>query len=84
MKSVIYVNERRQRSNRKNGTKDPCLAVKTYKGVAYGHEVVIVDDDGVEVARIVLRKSSGNDVVEKLWVETNLGVKTVFHIESEA
>ena len=41
MKTIIHVNQHVIKANRKNGTQDPVLTVKTYKENKYAHEVEI-------------------------------------------
>ncbi len=37
----IHINQLKIRSNKKHGTSEPPIAVRTSKGVAYGHRVKI-------------------------------------------
>lgn len=39
MKTIVHVNQHVIKANRKNGTNNPVLTVKTYKGTKYAHEV---------------------------------------------
>lgn len=41
MKTIIHVNQHVIKANRKNGTKNPVLTVKTYKENKYAHEIEI-------------------------------------------
>ena len=49
-KTVIHVNQHKIRANKKHGTNEPCLTVKTYKDNRYAHSAVIRGVDGEEVA----------------------------------
>ena len=41
MKKRIHINQHVIRANKKNGTSDPCITVKTYKENHYAHSVEI-------------------------------------------
>ncbi len=41
MKKRIHINQHVIRANKKNGTNDPCITVKTYKENFYAHRVGI-------------------------------------------
>lgn len=41
MKTIIHVNQHVIKANRKNGTQNPVLTVKTYKENKYAHEIEI-------------------------------------------
>lgn len=41
MKTIIHVNQHTIRSNTKNGSDDPPLLIRTYKGVKHAHEVKV-------------------------------------------
>jgi hypothetical protein len=41
MKHYIHINQHVLKSNKKHGTNDPIITVKSYKDNRYGHEVVI-------------------------------------------
>lgn len=79
MKTRIHINRQRIAQNRKYGTKQPVITAKTYKDNRYGHEVIIKDAKGSEVARI-----TGVDAGRKqlscgarVWVETTLDVEVI-------
>lgn len=79
MKKYIHVNQHKIKANRKNGTRDPVITVKSYKDNQYGHEVVIYDKDGIEVARIVYRPDCPLSCGAHVWVETQNEVKVITH-----
>lgn len=74
MKTIIHVNQHVIKANRKNGTNAPCLTVKTYKENRYGHEAVVRDKDGNEVARVVYRPHKPLSCGAHCWIETQLDV----------
>ena len=41
MKTIIHVNQHVIRRNRRAGSSEPCLTVKTYKSNTYAHEAII-------------------------------------------
>tara|TARA_Y100001938_G_scaffold150823_1_gene243641 strand:- start:2073 stop:2309 length:237 start_codon:yes stop_codon:yes gene_type:complete len=70
MKTIIHVNQHKIKSNRKNSVEEPVLTVKTYKDNRYASEAVIVDDDGIEVARVVYRPEKPLSCGAHCWIET--------------
>ena len=42
MKKKIHINMHKIRANKKHGTKEPVITVKTYKTNTYAHEVEIL------------------------------------------
>ncbi|MGD9725451.1 MAG: hypothetical protein AB7L09_00970 [Nitrospira sp.] len=81
MKTIIHVNQHAIKSNRKNGTTNPVLTVKTYKSNQYGHEAIITGPDGEEVARIVYRPENPLSCGAHVWIETKLNVEIINHAE---
>ena len=75
MKTIVHVNQHIIKANRKNGTSDPCLTVKTYKDNHYTNEAIIYDKDGEEVARIVYRPHNPLSCGAHCWIETQEQVK---------
>lgn len=82
MKTVIHVNQHIIKKNRKNGTEEPVLTVKTYKTNTYGHEAVLYDKDGREVARVVYSPDKPLSCGAHVWIETHNPVD-VFVYEDE-
>ena len=70
MKTIIHVNQHVIKANRKNGTNDPVLTVKTYKSNNYAHEVII---DGP--SKLVYRPDKPLSCGAHVWVETESEVK---------
>ena len=52
MKTVVHVNQHVIKANRKNGTSEPCLTVKTYKTNQYANDAIIYGKDGEEINSI--------------------------------
>lgn len=75
MKTVIHVNQHRIKANRKNGTNDPVLTVKTYKSNNYGHAANIIDTNGNTVCRVVYSPEKPLSCGAHVWIETELEVK---------
>ena len=65
MKTIIHVNQHVIKRNRKHGTNEPCLTVKTYKDNTYGHEVIV---DGP--CKIVYSPDKPLSCGAKVWIET--------------
>lgn len=74
MKTVIHVNQHAIRLNRKRGTNDPVLTIKTYKTNDYAHEASIINREGVVVAKIIYRPDKPLSCGATCWVETHLEV----------
>jgi hypothetical protein len=77
MKTIVHVNQHQIKANGKNGANDPVLTVKTYKSNIYGHEAIIRNDNGDEVARIIYRPNDPLSCGAKVWIETQNSVEVV-------
>lgn len=69
MKTIIHVNQHKIRANRKNGTDDPVIAVKTYKETIYTHSVEILGQ-----SRVVYRPEKPLSCGARVWIETEAEV----------
>lgn len=54
------------RSNKKNGTNDPVITVKTYKSNTYGHEVEILGK-----SKVVYSPDKPLSCGARVWIETD-------------
>ena len=72
MKTIIHVNQHVVKANRKNGTNDPVLTVKTYKENRYGHEVTIKG-----YSRVVYSPDKPLSCGAHVWIETQGEVTVV-------
>lgn len=79
MKTIVHVNQHAIRRNATKGETEPVLTVKTYRSNTYGHEAIIRDDNGVEVARVVYRPDKPLSCGAKVWIETTHDVEVVTH-----
>ena len=70
MKTIIHVNQHVIKANRKNGTSEPCLTVKTYKTNQYANDAIIYGKDGEEIARVVYRPHNPLSCGAHCWIET--------------
>jgi hypothetical protein len=77
MKTIIHVNQHVIKSNFKNDENNPVLTCKTYKENSYASEVIILDSNNVEVARIVYSKDKPLSCGAKVWIETQNEVKVI-------
>jgi len=66
MKKKIHINMHVIRSNKKNGTNDPVITVKTYKSNTYGHEVDILGK-----SRVVYSPDKPLSCGARVWIETD-------------
>ena len=81
MKAIIHVNQHKIRSNKRHDTCDPVLTVKTYKDNEYGHEAVILGQDGKLAATVIYRPDKPLSCGAHVWVETQCTVDVVVHEE---
>lgn len=77
MKTKIHINQHCIKANRKDGGDRPVITCKTYKDNRYGHEAIIVDKNGDEVARIVYRPDKPLSCGAHVWIETEMKVYVV-------
>lgn len=73
----IHVNQHKIKSDAKNGSRTPCLTVKTYKDNRRALEAVIVDESGTEVARVVYRPDAPLSCGARCWIETSYDVDVI-------
>lgn len=69
MKTIIHVNQHVIKANRKNGTNDPVLTVKTYKSTRYAHTV-----DVKGPTRVVYSPDKPLACGAHVWIETEAEV----------
>ena len=65
MKTIIHVNQHVVKANRKNGTNNPVLTVKTYKDNTYAHEVEILGP-----SKVVYSPDKPLSCGAHVWIET--------------
>ena len=65
MKTRIHVNQHKIRSNKKHGTNDPVITVKTSKSNTYGHEVMINGS-----SKVIYSPDKPLSCGAKVWIET--------------
>ena len=70
MKKRIHINMHKIRSNKKHGTKEPVITVKTSKTNTYGHEVEILGE-----SKVVYSPDKPLSCGARVWIETNAEVK---------
>jgi hypothetical protein len=75
VKTIIHVNQHVIKRNRKLGSSEPCLTVKTYKDNRYANDAIIRDADGNEVARVIYRPHKPLSCGAHCWIETQLTVE---------
>lgn len=66
MKKRIHINQHKIRANRKNGTNDPVITVKTYKSNEYGHQVNILGE-----SKVVYSPNKPLSCGARVWIETD-------------
>lgn len=75
----IHVNQHRVKKNRTEGSRLPVITVKTYKSNTYGHEAIIRDANGDEVARVVYSPDKPLSCGATVWVESTNDVEVLTH-----
>ena len=69
MKTIIHVNQHVIRANKKNGTNNPVLTIKTYNSNTYANEVEILGS-----SKIVYSPDKPLNCGAKVWIETNSNI----------
>jgi hypothetical protein len=69
MKKRIHVNQHNIRRNKKHGTDDPVITVKTYKSNTYGHSVEILGE-----SRVIYSPDKPLSCGARVWIETDAEV----------
>lgn len=74
LKKRIHINQHKIKSNKRNGSDDPVITVKTYKDNTYMSQANLVDEDGNVVAKIIYSPDKPLSCGATVWIETNLEV----------
>lgn len=72
MKKIIHVNQHAIRSNKKNGTDNPVITVKTYKSNTYCREVVIHGP-----SKVVYSPDKPLSCGARVWIECDCDVEMI-------
>ena len=70
MKKRIHVNQHKIRSNKKTGSREPVITVKTYKTNDYCHEVHIEGP-----CRVIYSPDKPLSCGARVWIETESEIK---------
>ena len=70
MKKKIHINMHKIRANKKHGTKEPVITVKTYNTNTYAHEVEILGE-----SKVVYSPDKPLSCGARVWNETDADVK---------
>ena len=65
----IHINMHKIRANKKNGTNEPVITVKTYKSNTYAHEVEILGE-----SKVVYSPDKPLSCGARVWIETDAEV----------
>ena len=65
MKKIIHVNMHKIRANKKHGTNEPVITVKTYKSNTYCHEAEILGP-----SKVVYSPNKPLSCGARVWIET--------------
>lgn len=72
MKKRIHVNQHAIASNRKNGTDDPVLTIKTYRDNTYAHEIEILGP-----SKLIYNPDKPLSCGARVWIECECEVKII-------
>ena len=72
MKTRIHVNMHKIRFNKKHGTNDPVITVKTSHSNRYAHNVEILGP-----STVIYRPEKPLSCGARVWIETNAKVKII-------
>jgi|TARA_R110000803_G_scaffold15817_2_gene43545 hypothetical protein len=73
----IHVNQHIIKRNRKTGERKPVITCKTYKDNKYGNSVIIKDDNGNEVAKVIYSPDKPLGCGASVWIETKNEVEVI-------
>ncbi len=72
MKTIIHVKQDAIRRNMKTGSRDPAIIARNYKGLQYGHDVVIHGP-----SRVVYSPDKPLKCGARVWIETESEVEVI-------
>lgn len=83
-KSIIHVARQAIQRNAKHGTNEPPLIVRTSGKSKRAHELVVVDENGKELVKIVHSPHKPLACGARVWIETMHQVIATEHPEEAA
>lgn len=81
-KKTILVNRHVLASNKKHSQSEPPLSCKVRGTTIYGHEVVLLSDEGKEIAKLVYAPERPRDCGATVWLETHCNLKVIVRKEN--
>ena len=72
MKTIVHINQHKIKANRKNGTDDPVITVKTYKSNKYARKIKINGP-----SEIVYSPEKPLSCGAHVWLECNCEVEII-------
>lgn len=79
VKTRIHVDQHAIRANRKNGTDEPVISVKTYRSNTKAHEVEILGP-----SRVVYSPNKPLSCGARVWLETEAEVRVIRRPKKQA
>ncbi len=76
-KKTILVNRHILASNKKNGQSEPPISCKVRGTTIYGHEVILLSEDGSQLAKLIYDPSRPRDCGATVWLETQCNLKVI-------
>lgn len=77
MKTRIHVNQHLIKSNRKNNSNEPPLAVKDYKQNRKMHTAALLGPNREVLAKVIYRPNDPLPCGATCWIETDLQVEEI-------
>ena len=81
LKKKIHINQHVIKRNQKTGEREPVITCKTYKDNQYGHTLIIKDDNGKEVAKVIYSPDKPLSCGARVWIETENDVEVIVNEE---
>lgn len=71
MKAIIHVDQHILRGNRKTGSRNPPLSLRTYRSIEKAQKIQIVDDQGKVIATLKYQPDDPLKCGATVWLEAD-------------
>lgn len=76
-KKTIIVNRHILDRNKKNGQLEPPISCQVRGTTIYGHEVILLSEDGSQLAKLIYDPLHPRDGGATVWLETECNIKVI-------